>query len=47
MVAGLVAASVDQSTALGAVLLFRLATFWLPIIPGWIAFVLLQRRGWL
>jgi uncharacterized membrane protein YbhN (UPF0104 family) len=47
VVAGLVAASVDQSTALGAVLLFRLATFWLPIIPGWIAFVLLQRRGWL
>jgi uncharacterized membrane protein YbhN (UPF0104 family) len=27
------------------VFLYRIATFWLPIVPGWIAFVLLQRRG--
>ena len=28
-----------------AVLLFRVATFWLPIPAGWIACLLLQRRG--
>jgi uncharacterized membrane protein YbhN (UPF0104 family) len=47
LVAGLVAASVDQGAALAAVLVFRLVTFWLPILPGWGAFVLLQRKGWL
>jgi hypothetical protein len=25
--------------------LFRLATFWVPLVPGWLAFVLLQRSG--
>ncbi|MFE6689532.1 flippase-like domain-containing protein [Streptomyces sp. NPDC057743] len=32
-------------TALPAVLLFRLMTFWLPVLPGWIAFTFLSRRG--
>jgi len=27
------------------VLLFRMATFWLPIPAGWISYVMLQRRG--
>jgi hypothetical protein len=27
------------------VLMFRLATFWLPIAPGWIAFRRLRRSG--
>jgi uncharacterized membrane protein YbhN (UPF0104 family) len=27
-----------------AVLLFRLLTFWLPVLPGWIAFSYLQRK---
>jgi uncharacterized membrane protein YbhN (UPF0104 family) len=27
-----------------AVLLFRLVTFWVPVLPGWIAFSVLQRR---
>jgi len=26
-----------------AVFLFRLVTFWLPILPGWLAFTWLQR----
>ena len=30
--------------ALTAVLLFRLLTFWLPVLPGWLAFAWLQRR---
>jgi uncharacterized membrane protein YbhN (UPF0104 family) len=33
------------STAFAAVLLFRLVTFWLPILPGWLALMALQRRG--
>lgn len=45
MVAALAAAGVPASLALPAVLLFRAATFWLPVPPGWLAFTLLQRRG--
>ncbi|MDT0307671.1 lysylphosphatidylglycerol synthase transmembrane domain-containing protein [Streptomyces sp. DSM 44917] len=36
---------VPSNTALGAVLLFRLLTFWLPVLPGWLAFTQLTRRG--
>ncbi len=43
--AGLTAAGLPSATALGAVLLFRLLTFWLPVPVGWIAFSLLERRG--
>ncbi len=38
MTAALAGAGVDSTTALLAVLCFRLSTFWLPIIPGFIAF---------
>jgi uncharacterized protein (TIRG00374 family) len=38
------AAGMAASTAIPAVLLFRLLTFWLPVLPGWVAFVWLQRR---
>ncbi|GAA2138739.1 hypothetical protein GCM10009760_20300 [Kitasatospora kazusensis] len=34
----------DQGAAIAAVLLFRLLTFLLPILPGWAAFAWLQRR---
>jgi uncharacterized membrane protein YbhN (UPF0104 family) len=47
LVAGLTATSVEAGVALAAVLLFRLATFWLPILPGWLSFAALQRRGYL
>ncbi|HKO83675.1 MAG TPA: lysylphosphatidylglycerol synthase transmembrane domain-containing protein, partial [Actinomycetota bacterium] len=43
LIAGLTAAGVDKETAVPAVFLFRLATFWLPILPGWLAFTWLQR----
>ncbi|MEU9110826.1 lysylphosphatidylglycerol synthase domain-containing protein [Streptomyces sp. NPDC048483] len=33
------------ATAFPAVLLFRLMTFWLPVLPGWVAFTRLSRRG--
>jgi uncharacterized membrane protein YbhN (UPF0104 family) len=42
--AGLAAVGVPAHQAIPAVLIFRAATFWLPIPLGWISFVLLQRR---
>jgi len=45
LVAGYTAVGIAGSTAFAAVLLFRLVTFWLPILPGWLALVVLQRRG--
>ncbi|MFB7666831.1 lysylphosphatidylglycerol synthase domain-containing protein [Kitasatospora sp. NPDC056138] len=38
-------ASIDRGTAFAAVILFRLLTFVLPILPGWAGFAWLQRRG--
>jgi len=32
-----------SASAVGAVIVYRLATFWLPVLPGWLAFVYLQR----
>ncbi len=46
LVAGLTAAAgLDGATAVSSVLLFRLLTFWLPVVPGWLAFTMLQRRN--
>ncbi|GGT35493.1 YbhN family protein [Nonomuraea spiralis] len=41
---GLVAAGLEWDLAASAVLLFRLLTFWLPVLPGWAAFTYLQRH---
>jgi undecaprenyl-diphosphatase len=38
LIAGLVAAGVDKEIAVPAVFLYRLATFWLPILPGYLCF---------
>jgi undecaprenyl-diphosphatase len=43
VIAGLVAAGVPNQVAVPAVFLYRLATFWVPLLPGWIAFQYLQR----
>jgi undecaprenyl-diphosphatase len=43
VIAGLVAAGMDHTIAVPAVFLYRLATFWLPILPGWAAFTWLRR----
>jgi uncharacterized membrane protein YbhN (UPF0104 family) len=43
--AGLVAIGIDGGSAVSAVLLFRLGTFWLPILPGWIAYRHLRHVG--
>ncbi len=45
LAAGLTAAGLDGVTAVSATLVFRLATFWLPVLPGWLAFRWLQRAG--
>ncbi len=45
LIAGLTSAGMPSSTAVAAVILFRLATFWIPLLPGWGALVVLQRSG--
>jgi uncharacterized protein (TIRG00374 family) len=44
---GLTTLSVPTGTALGAVLIYRLLTFWLPLLPGFLAFRYLHRGGYL
>jgi uncharacterized protein (TIRG00374 family) len=44
LAAGLTAIGVPAHEAIPAVLLFRVATFWLPIPAGWVAYMLLRRR---
>ena len=41
---GLTLSGLPAEQATSAVLLFRLLTFWLPVLPGWGAFAYLQRR---
>lgn len=38
-------AGMHPTEAVSAVLLFRLVTFWLPVLPGWLAFTHLTRKG--
>jgi undecaprenyl-diphosphatase len=44
-VAAFAAVGVPQGEAIAGVLIFRAVTFWLPIVPGWAAFGVLQRSG--
>jgi len=45
LAAGLTAIGIPAHEAIPAVLLFRMATFWLPIPVGWASYLVLQRRG--
>lgn len=45
LIAGLTFAGLPYETAAPAVLLFRLMVFWLPVLPGWVAFTHLTRKG--
>jgi undecaprenyl-diphosphatase len=45
LVAGLTGVGMEAGTAVAAVLSYRLATYWLPVLPGWASFHLLERRG--
>ncbi|MGW7696054.1 lysylphosphatidylglycerol synthase transmembrane domain-containing protein [Streptomyces asiaticus] len=44
LIAGLTFAGLPYETAAPAVLLFRLMVFWLPVLPGWVAFTHLTRK---
>jgi len=45
LVAGLTGIGVRSGAAVPAVITYRLATYWPPVVPGWAAFQLLQRRN--
>jgi glycosyltransferase 2 family protein len=47
LVAGLTGIGMESGTAVSTVLTYRLATYWLPILPGWLAWVYLQRKEYL
>jgi hypothetical protein len=42
--AGPTSASMSAGPAVSAVLLYRLATYWFPVVPGWLSWQVLQRR---
>ncbi|NSC23757.1 flippase-like domain-containing protein [Streptomyces albus subsp. chlorinus] len=45
LIAALIAFGVPKEVATPAVLLFRLMTLWLPVLPGWLSFTYLTRKG--
>ncbi|MGW7515727.1 flippase-like domain-containing protein [Streptomyces sp. NPDC054796] len=45
LIAGLIAFGVPKEVATPAVLLFRLMTLWFPVLPGWVSFTQLTRKG--
>src|SRR5690242_8252450 len=45
LVAGLTGVGMDSGIAVAAVLAYRLLTYWLPILPGWLSFHALERRN--
>ncbi len=44
LVAGWPAPGMQARPAVSAVLLYRLATYWLPVLPGWLSRRSLQHR---
>jgi undecaprenyl-diphosphatase len=46
LVAGLTGVGLSSGAAVSAVLTYRLATYWLPVAPGWISLGFLQRRDY-
>lgn len=45
LIAGLTAFGLETATAVPAVFLFRIGTFWLPILPGYLAYKRLESQG--
>ena len=45
LVAGFTTVGVPPGIAVAAVLSYRLITYWLPVLPGWLCFRRLDRRG--
>jgi glycosyltransferase 2 family protein len=44
LVAGLTGVGIQPGPAVSAVVLYRLATYWLPVLPGWLCWRFLQHR---
>jgi glycosyltransferase 2 family protein len=47
LVAGLTGVGMQAGPAVSAVLLYRLATYWLPVAPGWLSWRFLLRREYI
>ena len=47
LVAGLTGVGMQTGPAVSAVLLYRLATYWLPVAPGWLSWRILLRREYI
>jgi glycosyltransferase 2 family protein len=45
-IAGLTGIGISSGAAVSAVVISRLATYWLPVPPGWVSWRLLQRQGY-
>jgi undecaprenyl-diphosphatase len=45
-IARLTGVGMQPGPAVSAVLLYRLATHWLPVLPGWLSWRSLQHRGY-
>jgi glycosyltransferase 2 family protein len=45
LTAGLTAMGIPAAVAVPGVLLFRVVSFWIPIVPGWIAWTRMQKTG--
>jgi undecaprenyl-diphosphatase len=45
-IAGLTGIGISSGPAVSAVLVYRLATYWLPVLPGWYSWRLLQRMDY-
>ena len=45
-IAGLTGIGISSGAAVSAVVIYRLATYWLPVPPGWLSWRLLQRLGY-
>jgi hypothetical protein len=46
-IAGLTGIGISSGPAVSTVLVYRLATYWLPVLPGWYSWRLLQRMDYL
>jgi glycosyltransferase 2 family protein len=47
LVAGFTAIGMNGAIAVATVLSYRLATYWLPILPGWISLRIIERRNYI
>ena len=47
LIATLIRLGMDAEASVSAVFLFRTVTFWLPVLPGWISFQIMQRKNYI